>query len=451
MTAIPRNSLQEFSVANPFYAGATVTVYTVDENLEATATKADLYEAPNGAGTLTNPQVLDSEGKWEQPVYVDRPVVLEIATGETTTETGISALMPRWRGVWALSTTYYPGEFVRHPTDPKWYVALVGHVSSSFAADLAAEKLEEVFDMSVYPGGTALVTVGTIAAGTWEGDVIDIAHGGTGAATAAAARDALGLEIGADVQAYDADLTALAGLSTTGFVRRTGSATFTAEAIDTADINATGTPDNTTYLRGDGTWAIPPGGGGSGTVTSVAVSGGTTGLTTSGGPVTGSGTITLGGTLGVANGGTGETATPTNGQLLIGDGSGFTLGTLTAGSGISITNGSGTVTVAASGGTSPIKATVNFNGTGTPAITKAFNVSSITDDGTGIYTLNFTDALADANYTCAGMARGSGAASQMLVSYRSGGSKTTTAVQVNCMLANVGNVDSTEINVIVCE
>jgi len=46
------------------------------------------------------------------------------------------------------------------------------------------------------------------------------------------------------------------------------------------------------------------GGAGTGTVTSVAVSGGTTGLTTSGGPVTTSGTITLAGTLGVANGGT---------------------------------------------------------------------------------------------------------------------------------------------------
>jgi hypothetical protein len=44
-----------------------------------------------------------------------------------------------------------------------------------------------------------------------------------------------------------------------------------------------------------------------GTVTSVDVSGGTTGLTTSGGPITGSGTITLAGTLAVANGGTGST------------------------------------------------------------------------------------------------------------------------------------------------
>ena len=49
------------------------------------------------------------------------------------------------------------------------------------------------------------------------------------------------------------------------------------------------------------------GGGGSGTVTSVAVSGGTTGITISGSPITTSGTITLGGTLAIANGGTGAT------------------------------------------------------------------------------------------------------------------------------------------------
>lgn len=49
------------------------------------------------------------------------------------------------------------------------------------------------------------------------------------------------------------------------------------------------------------------GGGGTGTVTSVDVSGGTTGLTTTGGPVTTSGTIALGGTLNIANGGTGAT------------------------------------------------------------------------------------------------------------------------------------------------
>lgn len=90
--------------------------------------------------------------------------------------------------------------------------------------------------------------------------------------------------------------------------------------------------------------------GSGGTVTSVALSGGTTGLTVSGSPITTSGTITLAGTLAVANGGTGQTSY-TNGQLLIGNSSGNTLtkATLTAGTGISITNGGGSITIASAG------------------------------------------------------------------------------------------------------
>jgi hypothetical protein len=45
------------------------------------------------------------------------------------------------------------------------------------------------------------------------------------------------------------------------------------------------------------------------------------------------------------------------------------------------------------------KAWVNFNGTGTVAIRASFNVSSITDGGTGLYTINFTTAMPDANYS----------------------------------------------------
>jgi hypothetical protein len=45
-----------------------------------------------------------------------------------------------------------------------------------------------------------------------------------------------------------------------------------------------------------------------------------------------------------------------------------------------------------------VKAWVNFNGTGTVAIRASFNVSSITDNGTGDYTVNFTTAMADTNY-----------------------------------------------------
>lgn len=44
------------------------------------------------------------------------------------------------------------------------------------------------------------------------------------------------------------------------------------------------------------------------------------------------------------------------------------------------------------------KAWVNFNGTGTVAIRASGNVSSITDNGTGDYTVNFTNVMPDANY-----------------------------------------------------
>ena len=70
------------------------------------------------------------------------------------------------------------------------------------------------------------------------------------------------------------------------------------------------TVSNTT-LTDDGNGAVTittgGGGGGSGTVTSVGLSGGTTGLTVTGSPITTSGTITLGGTLALTNGGTGAT------------------------------------------------------------------------------------------------------------------------------------------------
>jgi hypothetical protein len=52
-------------------------------------------------------------------------------------------------------------------------------------------------------------------------------------------------------------------------------------------------------------------------------------------------------------------------------------------------------------GSAPIyacRAWVNFNGTSTPAIRASGNVSSITDNGTGDYTVNFTTAMSDANY-----------------------------------------------------
>ena len=73
--------------------------------------------------------------------------------------------------------------------------------------------------------------------------------------------------------------------------------------------------------------------------------------------------------------------------------------------------GNETVTILAAGSvtaTNTCKAWVNFTGTGTVAINDSFNVASITDNGTGDYTITFTNAMANANYAIVGLVKSEG-------------------------------------------
>ena len=109
------------------------------------------------------------------------------------------------------------------------------------------------------------------------------------------------------------------------------------------------------------------------------------------------------GTLPVGNGGTGITTTPTNGQIPIGNGTNYTAATLTAGTGITVTNASGSVTIANSAPAvtaGEAKAWVTFSVSGSTCTRQAYlNVSSITYNAAGDYTVNLTNALTDANWT----------------------------------------------------
>ena len=90
-------------------------------------------------------------------------------------------------------------------------------------------------------------------------------------------------------------------------------------------------------------------------------------------------------------------STSTNRTLTLPDSAGTVA---TAESTLSQFNASGSAPVYA------CRAWVNFNGTGTVAIRASGNVSSITDNGTGDYTINFTTAMPDANYSVAGLTIG---------------------------------------------
>lgn len=168
--------------------------------------------------------------------------------------------------------------------------------------------------------------------------------------------------------------------------------------------------------------------GAGGTVTSVGLSAPAL-FSVSGSPVTGSGTLALsysGTALPVANGGTGVTSAPSNGQLLIGNGTGYSVANLTAGSGINITNSSGGVTIAAttSGGTvtsvglsapsfltvsgSPVTSsgtlTLSYSGTALPVANGGTGATTLTGIVKGSGTSAFTAATAGTDYVAPGTA-----------------------------------------------
>ena len=101
-------------------------------------------------------------------------------------------------------------------------------------------------------------------------------------------------------------------------------------------------------------------------------------------------------------------------------------------------------------GTAPIypcRAWVNFNGTGTVAIRASGNVSSITDNGTGDYTVNFTTAMPDANYSVCG--QGSAVSSDGRTQLEGTTARTASAYRVYSTNSAAIVTDGTYVNIAV--
>jgi hypothetical protein len=133
-------------------------------------------------------------------------------------------------------------------------------------------------------------------------------------------------------------------------------------------------------------------------------------------------------------------------------------------------NGSGTVTGISAGGlpdgiikaaeldgaqtgTAPIygcRAWVNFDGTGTigtnQTIRGSGNVTSVLKTGTGVYTVNFTTAMVDANYAASVFARDTSSTIPLLLS-RSPATQTSTTYTVVLENTSLSNVDVNQVSV----
>jgi len=258
--------------------------------------------------------------------------------------------------------------------------------------------------------GSPITSSGTLAI-SYSGTALPILNGGTGQTTANAAFNALAPSQTSNSGKYlttDGTNTSWASLgnaySRTSFTATASQTTFaTSYTVGYIEVYVNGVLLNgADYTATNGTSVVLAVGCNSGdivetiafTTFSVAntvssFSGGSTGLT----PNTATtGNVTLGGTLAVANGGTGVTTSTGSGNNVLSTSPVLTTPSITSGS---LTMSDSTVITS---GSQVAKVWAKFNGNGSISGVTSYNVSSVVRNSTGNYTLNFTNSLTDANF-----------------------------------------------------
>lgn len=341
-------------------------------------------------------------GSTAQAIYL--PSVGSIYSGQSWTIINKSTAVitvSDYANVTTLTTISANSKGIFTYTNSSWYYNVIPMTISSSSGTVTSVAATVPSFLSI--AGSPITTTGSLDI-TYSGTALPVANGGTGATSASAALTSLGAYAASNPSGYTnntgtvtsvAGTGTVSGLTLTGTVTTTGNLTLggtlavtasnfasqVANAVLIAPNGAAGVPTFRTLLSAD----IPTlNQNTTGTAANITATSNSTLTTLSSLSLPGSqisGNISgnaanVTGTVAVANGGTGQT-TYTDGQLLIGNSTGNTLAksTLTAGTGISITNGAGSITISATGsgsitsvtGTSPI---VSSGGT-TPAISLA--------------------------------------------------------------------------------
>lgn len=110
-----RFAIKDFELPNPIYSGVFVTFYVVVAGTRS-VTKAALYAEMNGSMTLKNPQYLDEEGKFVQPVYVAEPVIAVVGPEYSSGELLAIPDVPSQGSLTDWYTPVNPASFLYVPT-----------------------------------------------------------------------------------------------------------------------------------------------------------------------------------------------------------------------------------------------------------------------------------------------------------------------------------------------
>tara|TARA_R100001463_G_scaffold47540_2_gene96438 strand:+ start:111 stop:1460 length:1350 start_codon:yes stop_codon:yes gene_type:complete len=208
--------------------------------LTATAAELNLLDGTT-AGTVVASKAVAVDGNKDLAGLRNLTLAGDLTVNGTTTTVNSTTVTIDDKNI-ELASTESPsdasadggGITLKGTTDHTWnWIDSTDAWTSSEHIDLASGKEFKINGSSVLSGSTlgsgvtssSLTSVGTLTSGTWSASTIAVDKGGTGATSASAARTAIGVAIGSDVQAFNQRLADVAGLAATdgGFIVGDGS------------------------------------------------------------------------------------------------------------------------------------------------------------------------------------------------------------------------------------